>query len=77
MNDCEKKPVEQGLWDTEDVMTYTGWKRTYVSRLCTSGKLPHIPGKPHKFIPQAVKTAIEKMQIGGVYGRRKSRGKTA
>lgn len=64
---------KDGLWNTEDVMEFTGWGRTYVTKLCTTGMLPYIPGKPHKFIPQGVKKAIEAMQTGGIYGRRKSR----
>jgi hypothetical protein len=34
-----------GLWDTTDVIEYTGWGRTYIQRLVTSGVLPYIPGK--------------------------------
>lgn len=64
---------DKWLWDTTDVMEFTGWGRTYVSNLCTSGKLPHIPGKPHKFVQAAVKAALEGMQQGGPYGRRKSK----
>ena len=63
------------LYDTDDVMRVTGWGRTYISSLCTGGRLPYIPGKPHKFVPAAVKAALETMQIGGVYGRRKSKTK--
>lgn len=61
------------LIDTEDVMRLTGWGKTYISRLCVDGTLPHIPGKPHKFIPGVVKATLEQMQIGGMYGRRKSK----
>lgn len=61
------------LYDTEDVMRVTGWGRTYVTRLCTTGQLPYIPGKPHKFIPQEVTAALIKMQIGAGYGRKKSK----
>ena len=61
------------LYDTEDVIRLTGWGRTYVTRLCTTGLLPYIPGKPHKFVPAAVKKALEQMQTGGIYGRRKSK----
>ena len=64
-----------GLWDTSHVMEYTGWCRTYVQRLVSSGQLPYIPGKPHKFIPASVKAALEKMQTGGGYGKRKSKSK--
>ena len=62
-----------GLWDTQDVCNYTGWHRTYIQRLVSNGTLPYIPGKPHKFVPREVKKAVEAMQIGGVYGRRKSK----
>ena len=65
-----------GLWDTQDVMNYTGWCRTYIQRLVSTGQLPYIPGKPHKFIPASVKASLEKMQTGGVYGRRKSKTTT-
>ncbi len=63
------------LWDTTDVMAYTGWGRTHILRLCAEGKLPYIPGKPHKFVPARVREALEKMQIGGGYGKRKSKMK--
>jgi hypothetical protein len=63
------------LWSTQDLMEYTGWGRTYISRLCTSGTLPHIPGKPHRFVPEDVKGALRQMQQGGIYGRRKSKMK--
>lgn len=63
---------ETGLWDTQDVMNYSGWGRTYVQRLVSTGLLPYIPGKPHKFVPASVKKALDKMQVGGEYGRRKS-----
>jgi len=74
MNDCEnnKTSIER-LWDTDDVMRFTGWGRTYVSNLCTSGRLPYIPGKPHKFIEAEVKKALTQMQVGGQYGRRKAK----
>lgn len=62
----------RGLWDTNDLSEYTGWGRTYISRLCNNGTLPYIPGKPNKFVPASVIKAIEAMQIGGIYGRRKS-----
>ena len=63
------------LLDTADIIDLTGWGRTYISRLCSNGTLPHIPGKPTKFVPAAVKLALEKMQIGAGYGRRKSKMK--
>lgn len=61
-----------GLWDTSDVCQYTGWGRTYISRLCSNGTLPYIPGRPNKFVPSAIRKALEQMQQGGAYGRRKS-----
>lgn len=64
------------LLDTDDVMRLTGWGRTYVSNLCTSGQLPHIKSKPHKFVLSAVREALEEMQQGGKYGRRKSKKTT-
>lgn len=62
---------KDGLWSTEELCTYTGWGRTYVSSLCNTGRLPYIPGRPNRFIPKAVKAALEGMQTGGTYGRRK------
>lgn len=64
-----------GLWDTSDVCQYTGWSRQYISTLCNSNLIPYIPGRPNKFVPAAVKKALEAMQQGGPYGRRKSRVK--
>jgi len=63
---------DPGLWSTSDVMEYTGWGRTYISQLCSNGTLPYIPGRPNKFVPREVKKALEAMQQGGQYGRRKS-----
>jgi hypothetical protein len=75
MNDEERKkrmePDYSGLWDTQDIVALTGWGRTYISGLCSKGVLPYIPGRPNKFIPSSVRSALEKMQIGGQYGRRK------
>lgn len=67
---------EKGLWDTQDVQSYTGWCRQYVSTLCSQGRIPFIPGRPNKFIPASVKAAISDMQVGAGYGRRKSALKT-
>ena len=64
------------LLDTADVCQATGWGRTYISRLCSNGTLPHIPGKPTKFVPAAVMKALEQMQIGAGYGKRKSKLKS-
>lgn len=62
------------LWDTADVCTRTGWKRTHVQRLVSEGKIPYIPGKPNKFIPAAVRTALEELQDNN-YSKRKRRVK--
>lgn len=64
---------ESRLWLIEDVMAFSGWKRTYISQLCTSGKLPYIHGNPYKYVPQDVRTAIIALQEGGIYGRRRSK----
>lgn len=64
------------IWTTQDVLDYTGWGRTYISRLCTSGRLPYITGNPYKFIPAIVKKTLEEMQTGSGYGRRKTKIKT-
>jgi hypothetical protein len=72
VNDKDKPETgECKLWGTDEVMAFTGWGRTYISRLCTTGVLPHIPGKPHRFIPSEVKNAILQMQVGGRYGKKK------
>lgn len=65
------------LYSTEDVMDLTGWSHTYVLRLCKTGKLPHIPGNPHKFMIQPLMQALYDMQTGGMFGRRKSTLKKA
>lgn len=59
------------LWDTSDVCDRTGWKRTHVQRLVSEGKIPYIPGKPNKFIPKSVKTALEELEHNN-YSRRKT-----
>lgn len=76
MNNGDQGTEIDKLWDTHDVMEFTGWKRTYVQGLVSKGLLPYIPGKPHKFIPSEVKQALKKMQIGGQYGRRKAKKAT-
>lgn len=72
MNNNENEEVDR-LWDTQNVMEFTGWKRTYIQGLVSKGQLPYIPGKPHKFIPSEVKKALINMQVGGKYGRRKAK----
>jgi len=65
--------AEDEVWTTQDVLDYTGWGRTYISRLCTTGRMPYITGNPYKFIPAVVKKTLEEMLQGGTYGRRKSK----
>jgi len=66
--------MENGYWllTTEDVAVKTGWSTGHIIRLCKQGLLPFIPGNPHKFVPKALVLALEQLQVGGVYGRRKS-----
>lgn len=68
---------DDNLWSITDVMTYTGWGRTYIWTLCKAGVLPYIPGGNGKkrFIPAEVKAALADMQTGGKYGRRKTKTK--
>ena len=61
------------LWETSDVMIYTGWSRQFISTLCSKGTLPFIPGRPNKFVPESVEKAILGMQVGGQYGKRKAK----
>lgn len=68
---------EPFFWDTQDVLAFTGWGVTTLSNKLSQGKLPYIPGKPNRFIPAEVKAACLAMQIGGQYGRRKSKTNTA
>lgn len=60
-----------GLWETADVRIYTGWSRQYISKLCSENQIPYIPGRPNKFVPSSLRKAIEDMQVGGRFGRRK------
>ena len=62
------------LLDTEDLMRLTGWKRTHISHLCATGLIPHIPGRPNKFILAAVKKALEQMQQGAGNAKTTRRG---
>ena len=61
------------LIDTIDVAKMTGWTVPYINRLCRESRLPYIPGKPHKFVPASLIQGLKKLQVGGDYGRRKSR----
>jgi hypothetical protein len=67
---------QAGLWEMEDVEKFTGWGKQHIRLLCRTNRLPHIPSKPTKFIEDDVKKAVEQMQIGGIYGRRKAKLKT-
>lgn len=58
---------------TEQVMELTGWKRNHIIRLCKSDLLPYIPGHPHRFILGPFLKALHELQIGGPYGRQKTR----
>lgn len=66
--------MEAEIWETKDVMAYLRRGRTHVSYLCSTGKIPYIPGRPNRFIPEEVKSALAAMQTGGIYGRKRSRG---
>lgn len=61
------------LIETGDVSVLTGWSTGYITRLCKQGLLPYIPGSPHKFMIKPLRMALEQLQTGGVYGRRKAR----
>ncbi len=60
------------LLTTDEVMAMTGWSRGYIQKLCQSGKLPHIPGKPLRFMREPLLTAIERMLEGQGYRKRRS-----
>ena len=61
------------LIDTAKVADMTDWCIPYINRLCRQGDIPYIPGKPHKFMVGPLMLALRKLQVGGDYGRRKSR----
>jgi hypothetical protein len=61
------------LLTTADMVELTGWSSSYLSRLCSQGKMPHITGKPTKFVREDVIATLRKMQTGGDYGRRKGK----
>jgi hypothetical protein len=63
---------DQVLLSTDDVAKLTGWSNGHVIRLCKQGLLPHIPGNPHKFMIRPLMLALEQLQVGGIYGRRKA-----
>ena len=67
--------LEEGkiLLDTDEVASMTGWCVAYINQLCRQGDLPYIPGKPHKFMISPLMMALRKLQVGGDYGRQKSR----
>ena len=60
------------LLTTSEVMAMTGWSRSYIQKLCQSGKLPHIPGKPLRFMREPLRTAIERMLEGQGYSKRRN-----
>lgn len=60
------------LLTTSEVMAMTGWSRGYIQKLCQTGKLPHIPGKPIRFMREPLLEAIEKMLEGQGYSKRRS-----
>jgi hypothetical protein len=62
--------VGQLLFDTADVSRMTGWSETHITRLCRRKMLPHIPGKPNKFMLSHILAALESMQVGGKFGRK-------
>lgn len=64
---------DTALIDTVDVAEMTGWTVPYINKLCRAGALPHIPGKPHKFVPTSLLLGLKRLQVGGDYGRKKSR----
>ena len=67
--------IGQLLLDTGDVSRMTGWSETHVTRLCRRKMLPHIPGKPNKFMVPHILAALESMQVGGKFGRKTIGGK--
>ncbi len=60
------------LLTTSEVMAMTGWSRSYIQKLCQSGKLPHIPGKPLRFMREPLLAAIEQMLEGKGYNKRRN-----
>jgi hypothetical protein len=60
---------------TDDVSGITLWSKAHIVRLCKQGLLPHIPSNPHRFLHGPLMQALHEMQIGGPYGRKKSRRK--
>lgn len=63
------------LINTHDVAQMTGWSEQYIGDLCRQELIPHIPGKPYKFIYKPLREAVEKLLVGGIYGRRKAKTK--
>lgn len=61
------------LLDSADVAAITGWSVPYINRLCRQGHLPHIPGKPNKYVPSSLVLGLKKLQVGGDYGKKPSR----
>lgn len=72
-----QRVMETDLLSTEDVARMTRWSVDHILRLCKAGLLPHIPGKPHKFLHAPLNEALYQMQIGGIMGRNKSKRRKA
>lgn len=57
------------LWTTEDLVNLTGWSESTIQKLRAKGKLPYIPTTPCAYVPWEVKRVLEKLQVGGNYGK--------
>lgn len=64
---------DQFLFGVADVAGWTGWSQSYIRQLCQANKLPHIPGKALKFVKKNVLSAVESMQRGGDFRKRRHR----
>lgn len=58
------------LYTPADLAHWTGWSVRYIQQLCAANALPHIPGKPHRFLRDEVEETIRAWQIGGRFRRR-------
>lgn len=54
------------LWTTQEVAKYSGYTNQRILAMVKEGKIPYIPGRPHKFMPAKVKEAFIKMQCKGI-----------
>lgn len=66
---------DQFLFGVADVAAWTGWSQSYIRQLCQTNKLPHIQGKALKFVKRNVLSAIEGMQRGGDFRKRRHNSK--